>query len=402
MNLRARQGGGQTLPLFASVLPGLLALMALGLDGAQIFLERRDAQGAADLAAVAGAKQLPASKANANVDAELVGQANGYTAAEVIPNADYGTESQIEVVIDTSVTPFFMPILNFFAPGDYTNVDVSARAVAQSNPGASSSGDYAIFTLQTCGSKEDFKSLEWQGNLNDVTGSVHSSAGADLSGNSNTISGEFTIECHTSDLEDTGKDPYTDSGSNPALAGTTGDPADCDGSEVAGEVCNLDVTPPPVPSRSDFGCDFNLSDGDDVSGTITSGVYCVNGKLSVKDDTKTSPVSAGATFVADEIILEGDNVDLRPYSGLTGIVENALMFADKVDRESEVIDASGNNGTYEGFFYAPDGVIKWQGNGNHVTGAFIGWAVEWSGENNDLVGTGGIVAGGPPTIAIIE
>ena len=91
---------GQTLALFAILVPGMLALMALGIDGANIFLEKRDAQGAADLAAVSGAKLLSVGNAAAENLADEVGEANGYDKnTEVFPDASYGTATQIEVEI---------------------------------------------------------------------------------------------------------------------------------------------------------------------------------------------------------------------------------------------------------------------------------------------------------------
>jgi hypothetical protein len=49
---------GQVLQLFVIFAPITLAFMGLGLDEARLFLERRDAQGAADLAALGAAREL--------------------------------------------------------------------------------------------------------------------------------------------------------------------------------------------------------------------------------------------------------------------------------------------------------------------------------------------------------
>src|SRR5687767_2337131 len=57
---RRRMGAGQTVALFAVVLPGLIAAMALGVDGANLALSYRDAQSAADLGALAGSRMLSA------------------------------------------------------------------------------------------------------------------------------------------------------------------------------------------------------------------------------------------------------------------------------------------------------------------------------------------------------
>ena len=123
---------GQTLPLFAIMVPGMLALMALGLDGAQMMLERRDAQGAADLAALSGARALPGDPAQARADAIAIAAANGFTITAADITTPYsGSTTHIEVKISTSVDTFFMPIFGLAAGGDFSSVSVSARAVAQ-------------------------------------------------------------------------------------------------------------------------------------------------------------------------------------------------------------------------------------------------------------------------------
>jgi uncharacterized membrane protein len=85
--------GGQSLPLFAIcavVIIGLvgLGLVGLGLDAAQTFVERRDAQGAADLAALSGARYLPGDLIKAEAEAYAIAAANGYpeSAVFVVPN----------------------------------------------------------------------------------------------------------------------------------------------------------------------------------------------------------------------------------------------------------------------------------------------------------------------------
>src|SRR5687767_5531938 len=101
---------GQALTLFTLVAPVMLAFMALGLDAAHAFLERRDAQGAADLAALAGARFLhdevtPADQADARAAAVAVGVANGYAAAQVTATTPWGGDvDKIHVNIDSDVS----------------------------------------------------------------------------------------------------------------------------------------------------------------------------------------------------------------------------------------------------------------------------------------------------------
>ena len=184
MTRRRPRSRGQTLPLFAILAPLMLALMALGLDAAQLFLERRDAQGAADLAALAGVVHLPGDAPGARSAALANGSANGYPVSEISPVTPYaGDARRIEVTIHSKVDTFFLSVLDVLVPGDYATIDVSARAVARAEPGAVNEGDYVLYALQPCGSEKDFEGITWPGNENIIEGSVHSDSGIYISGN---------------------------------------------------------------------------------------------------------------------------------------------------------------------------------------------------------------------------
>jgi uncharacterized membrane protein len=53
-----RSEEGQSLIVIAVVMIGLIALMGLAIDGGNLFLQRRNAQNAADAAALAGTRLL--------------------------------------------------------------------------------------------------------------------------------------------------------------------------------------------------------------------------------------------------------------------------------------------------------------------------------------------------------
>src|SRR5918992_166527 len=71
-NSRRVRAAGQTLPIFALMLPVVIGMAGLGIDGGNVYLNYRNAQTAADLAALAGARLLPASPSSSD-----------YTAAEI-------------------------------------------------------------------------------------------------------------------------------------------------------------------------------------------------------------------------------------------------------------------------------------------------------------------------------
>ncbi len=406
MNRHTRDGrSGQALPLFVILVPGLLALMAMGIDGANVYLAKRDAQGAADLAAVSGAKLLP-DKVAATALAETIGIANGYLADEVTPDADYGDDTQILVTVERDVPTYFMPILNFFGVGDWSTWNVDARAVAQHDPGSSSSGDYALFALQQCGEKEDFKALNWSGENNTVNGSAHTNAGTTISGNQTTVTNEFSVTCTGSNISD--KYSFNEGGTNPNIS-PDGDQnvPDCDGTEAPGEACRQDLPIPAIPfydhatrtvdtSAIAAICDGPANRGDvDVTGTVNGNFCSLDGKIVIKD---TASTTSGVTFFGKEIII-GD-------PGLTFTQPNyqgVLMYA-VTSEEGKGIDYSGNSGTFEGLWYSPlpSSKVQFQGNDNDLVGALVGYQVDYSGNFNTITGNFGPSAGAPPSVALIE
>ena len=193
-------GGGQALTLFALVTPVILAFMALGLDAAHAFLERRDAQGAADLAALAGARFL-----HDDVTADRPGERARRSGrdrrrerlrrpAQVTATTPYdGAIDKIRVNIDSDVSTFFMPILDLFAGGDHSTVNVDAHAVAYGGYTEGEGGGFAIFALESCPSLQ--KSVDISGSTSFYIGKVHSNSDVYISGSDLSITGPTTHSC---------------------------------------------------------------------------------------------------------------------------------------------------------------------------------------------------------------
>lgn len=132
-NQKKNPSSGQVLPLFALSLVVLLGLVGLGLDAAQAFVERRDAQGAADLAALSGARSLPGEPVTARADARTIAISNGYDDAEITVTTPYeGDPSRIKVAIDSKARLNFMPVLGV------DELDVPGAAVAIAGGAAAS------------------------------------------------------------------------------------------------------------------------------------------------------------------------------------------------------------------------------------------------------------------------
>jgi hypothetical protein len=420
---------GQTLPLFAIIAPIILAFMALGLDAAQAFLERRDAQGAADLAALAGARLLkdgatPTEQLAAKDKAISVALANGYVITRddvVTPYA--GDAKKIQVTIDSGVDTFFMPVLDLFASGDHSTLEVDARAAAQIEPGEATDGLYALYSLKPCGAKEDFKAIEWSGNENVIQGGVHSESGVTLSGNFNEIiakPGEtdtvFSVTCvgksgTPSSLRITDKYPYNEGGDNPDLTNGDSVPPNCTGAEDPGEVCREVVLTPDIPYYNETTrvvdtaamtakCGTNNVGGDrTITAPLLPGVYCaMSGKMTIKAGTYSN-----VTFFAREFDIGDSGVKI-----LSPNTDKILMYATD-STEGKGIVYSGNNGQFgspetPGLILSPraQSMISFAGEGNKVYGALVGYYVKFNGNKSLLVGSFGAQAAGPSNVSLWE
>jgi hypothetical protein len=402
------------LPFFALVLPVLLGFMALGVDAANFYLERREAQSAADLAALAGVKSLPSNAKQARNDACAVAELNDYTTSSTYPcppvivTTPYASaDTRIEVVVDETVDTFFMPILSFFASGDFSSRTISARAVALSEPGEA--GDYAIYTLQPCGTSEAYKALDWSGSNTDVTGSIHSSAGILIGGSDNTVSGSITYEC---------VNQFSEPGSNPQIPPKKNPDENCPDGPTGNIPCRYDDTPPALPGYSDFyngiapykACNFQRSGDFDVASNdgpwfkdgkkstkqLLAGKYCATGTLKIGSeievidfiDVVNSGSRTGITLVANKIEISGSNFKLYPAYD-SGI----LAFANATT--ADALKFSGSTGTFEGLLYAPRGTVEISGSDNStLTGAIVARNVKMNGSKLDIIGTYGATAPG--------
>lgn len=134
---------GQSAVLFGLMIAGLLGMVAIAVDGGNLYGLKRDAQSAADLAALAGAQHLyDGSISDAVSDAQAYAARNGYADAVVnVPpttGPHQGQQQYVEVIINRSTPTFFAGI---FGVGQ---VAVSARATAHAGH---NTPPYAVLAL---------------------------------------------------------------------------------------------------------------------------------------------------------------------------------------------------------------------------------------------------------------
>jgi hypothetical protein len=142
--------------MVAVALPLLLALILLVVDGANLFVQRRSTQNAADAAAYAAARDLPLDSISGACSGACLTNASDYSVRNAGPALDLcggdATKSNciqtpydggkcaaspnqcLQVRLTKNVPTFFGGVASLFGGGATTSFDVSARAVTGLSP----------------------------------------------------------------------------------------------------------------------------------------------------------------------------------------------------------------------------------------------------------------------------
>ncbi|MDO8616502.1 MAG: pilus assembly protein TadG-related protein [Dehalococcoidia bacterium] len=125
---------GQTLIMFALALIALIGFMAMVTDVGLAMQERRNAQNAADAAALAGVRFLPGDTAAANAAARDWAAKNGIAPSEVVAVDFENSNTLIRVRLEREVPAVFARVLGFLS------FDVGASAAARTGSAVGMSG----------------------------------------------------------------------------------------------------------------------------------------------------------------------------------------------------------------------------------------------------------------------
>jgi hypothetical protein len=310
---RLRHEAGQTVVLFAILLPLFLGLGAIAVDVGYWYVVRKTAQDAADAAALAAARELPECETQRAVE---YGWRNMPEADDVDAQCPDG--GHVEVSISARADTFFGRL---FGVRDLT---VRGRAVAER---VDSPGNLAIFVHEDPDTGQgdvcaDAHGLEFEGASTNVNGLVHSNSRFRISAGpfwaaGGTISRNNCVSSVEPDIE---------------AAFGNGDPPDRLPQDV---FTTLDW--PVWFSPAHLGwfsyCTFQgatieitanevVVTGPDATvphdGTVPSGTYCATESFVLSGDG----VRGSLTALAPSIIVSADSTTLRPYSGT-----NVLFFA---------------------------------------------------------------------------
>jgi Flp pilus assembly protein TadG len=378
---------GVVMVFVAISLVVLLGMAAMAVDISSFYKAQRQAQSAADSAALAASYDLPFSTTSATTDANFYVQQNDPGATPTISTPYNSSSSAVQVIVNTTSPSFFGTLFGL------TSAKITATAVA-GGKGTVARG--AIFAYDNAGTGCATGINLGTNNLT-ITGGIESNGSLTSSSNSGTQfgSGTFGTGC-----------TYTGSTSNwttpPFAASPQNWPIDYRNSTP--------VSQGAAGCTSSFSGNYTYSTPVTVSSTNV--VICATGTLTVSASatnscTPSTTVTScpGITFEAPQIIVQGSGLNLSaPYSnGTYGLL--AYQSGPSSAAASTCANGMGlsaNSSTLNGAIFAPNAEIEITGNSSG-TGFIEGNTVITGGDNGGaLCGNGSsgngfsIIGDGPP------
>jgi len=358
----------------------ILAMAGLLLDSGIAWVNRRDAQTAADTAALAAVKAMaannladdPAVRHTAAVSAaNAMSATNGFPAGSVscpgqaaaqgvvvnnppLSGPHTGDNLYVEVIATGAMNTTFARIV-----GQNCWL-VSARAVAQliksvtTTPGSAYPAILAAYGPSPCSNKAYDNSAQFT-----VYGDVISDSGMHDSSTGTHYNGKITYVAN----------PPNGCGTQTVISGSTTTtsptayPVTYTFDTTAHTVKN-NVTGSTVACTYWFAGGTNLGNGawwqggSSGSGQLNPGVYCATGDIGLS--AGSNPVG-NVTFVGTgKITISAGHVNLTPYW------DSMLAYSTSNDPTNTVINFSGSNGQWAGLIFAPSGGVRVSGSGNYA------------------------------------
>lgn len=357
---------GQTLAFFVVLLPGLLAVCALGLDAANMYVQRRQMQAAADLAALAGARLLP-NAVTATAKAQSIATTNGYATTVNVTTPYGGDASKIEVGISHPVNTLFLPILGV------SQVDVGARAVGRRQILPPTGTPFVLLAGSNSCAGNPGDSLAWQGSSGTITGIVQSNSGIKMTGSSNHWTGGTYYSC-------TGA--YTNTGSSNVIS-----PAPAIAAAIAYPISYAwnDYCATPTYYNASGTWDLGGNGAWWVGGTKTSkqlnpGVYCADGATGAITLNVQGTIANNVTLVArTSVKITDSSFFITPNKLGTAIAAFGTG--------QQTINMAAATGA-AGVLWAPNGEANFSTSGGGTyTGSIIAKTVKVSGNGFTIIGT---------------
>jgi Putative Flp pilus-assembly TadE/G-like len=365
---RKKHERGAVAVVVAVSLVALLGMAALAIDLSSFYQAQRQAQSAADSAALAAAQDLPsASSADGNATTYGLENDPGSTVAATTPYSSSSNEIMVKV---TKTSPTFFGQI-FGIPSE----TVSASAVAGPSSGA---GYDAIFASDTsCTGTANATGVAITSSTVSINGGVESDGYLSVTGGSDAL----------------GATTY--GGPNSCAKNVTGS----GDTFTSGPTANNTTIPWPFDYTSYGTNTSNCTSTYSGTGTLTlpasgttiaPGVYCApNGTISISAANVTG---TGVTLIANAFSLTGSPLSLTPAAGANGL----LIYQSG----SAELDLKSSGLLQGGTVFAPNAFVRESGSG--IDSGFIeAKDVRISGSGFTFTGTGPSV-GGVGSITLLQ
>lgn len=399
---------GQSIVLMAFGLVVLMGIMAVAIDGGRIYTLRRDAQNAADAAALQGARALCRDE-DFVAAAENVATINGFAGPGVVEinnppvrsNSPTINSDQVEVVITATIGG------GLIAPVVYQGeLTTRVLAVGDCLRGSLSGSGSAIFAGgATCSTKE----ISMAGSSMTVVGGIHSNGDIQYSGGGqgNMITGTISYGGSPPDINPTNTTIFPATGNPVATSNNKPYPINMKYTDFrpggwAYEAVNaVDPNLYHYYDQGDITKSVLESQGWVTSGIMQRGVYVTPAGFKFSGAGGNGLYGDGVTFVSlGDIDFSGNNTYLRPYfSGLLMFTESGSASCS----QSPMINLSGSSISWGGIIFAPNGRVKMSFSSNSTMyGSIIAETVDIHGSNSMIIYDPAFLPPDPDTIELGE
>jgi Flp pilus assembly protein TadG len=347
-----RDQRGAVLIIVAIILPFvLLGFAALAIDLGSFSQQQRQAQSAADAAALAGAQDLPGSATSATADAKsyvisnMPGVPHTYPVTCATPPAPgvcittpvSSDTTKISVTVTENVPSFFGRIFGI------NNTNVSATATAQAtNVAVAAPALFAIGT--TCGTGGQGYGISFNASGISMPGGFVSNAGINQAGHNNVYGKSTYVPPCTMNYNGDTTDNTYNGVSAPGTSATASTP-NTFSSFPSPSACTYGpsplTTPSVVPAVDHGGTDLNLQN---LTGNLPAGTYCY-GSI----EFNQANIVGNATFQAASFQLNASEPNLTPY------YQSLLIYYTGTGTLN--VDGTGNS-YLTGGMYAPNATVN--------------------------------------------
>lgn len=383
--------GGQALLLTVVCMTVLLGLTAFATDAGVLLYQRREAQTAADCAAMAGVEEenyLSADSTTVTATARAAAAANGFTNGSngvtvtvndpPLGGAHVGASNYVEVIVEQSVPTIFMGLFGF------SSQTISARAV-----GGFGSTQGCLYTLSTSGT--DY-SDSGPGTVSMPGCTVYdnsSSNQAMVLNNSGLTAGTINI---VGDYSGTGISPTPKTGtavvSDPlAFLQAPTVPSGCNTNESFNQSGTYSLGLNEASNGVSYGCYGSLTVNNSTL-NLASGLYIINGNLTFNNSNSVIN-GTGVTFYITNngsVNINAATVNLTaPTSGTW----NGILFFQARNDNQQFNFTGPTADNLQGIIYIPDATLKWTNGGADVDAEIVVNQLQLTGpatiNNYDLV-----------------